>query len=214
MSEQSTVPQRSSVEAGRSEAVNSRAVTAEAAIGPQASGDAGRRAGGKALLAIGLFLLALVLLNVFAPAQAYLWLKAFHVVSIIAWMAGLLYLPRLFVYHTDAAPGSPMSETFSVMETRLMKVIMTPAMIVSWVLGLWLGWLGGWFAAGWGGAWLYAKIALVVGLSAAHMHFAAALKGFRENTNTRTARYWRMVNEVPTLLMLAIVVLVIVVKDW
>ena len=181
---------------------------------PQTSTEAGRRAGGRALVAIALFLVALVALNVFAPAQAYLWLKAFHVVSIIAWMAGLLYLPRLFVYHSDAPHGMPISDTFTVMERRLMKVIMTPAMIVAWVLGLWLGWLGGWFTAGWGGAWLYGKIALVIGLTAAHMHFAAAMRRFAEGTNERPARYWRMVNEVPTVLMLGIIVLVIVVKDW
>ena len=184
-----------------------------APIERQTSRAAGRKAGGRALVAIALFLGALALLNVFAPTQAYLWLKASHVVSIIAWMAGLLYLPRLFVYHSDAPHGTPMSDTFSVMEGRLMKVIMTPAMLVTWVLGLWLGWLGGWFTAGWDGAWLYAKIALVVGLTAAHMHFAAALRRFREGTERRPARYWRMVNEVPTVLMLGIVVLVIVVKE-
>ena len=180
--------------------------------GAETSAEAGRRAGGKALLAIGVFLAALVLLNVLAPAHAYLWIQAFHVIAVIAWMAGLLYLPRLFVYHTDASHGSAMSETFSVMEARLMKVIMTPAMLVTWVLGLWLGWLGGWFSAGWAGLWLYAKIVLVVGLTATHMHFAGALRRFREGTNERPARYWRMVNEVPTLLMIGTVVLVIVVK--
>ena len=185
-----------------------------AAAGSQTSEQAGRRAGGRALVAIAAFLAALVVLNVFAPTHAYNWIKAFHVVSIIAWMAGLLYLPRLFVYHADAAHGTAMSDTFAVMERRLLKVIMTPAMLVTWVLGLWLGWLGGWLAAGWDGLWLYAKIALVVGLTAAHMHFAAAARRFQSGENTRDARHWRLMNEVPTVLMLGVVILVIVVKDW
>lgn len=183
-------------------------------VSRETSKEAGRKAGGKALIAIAVFLLALALLNVLFPAEAYLFIKAFHVVSIIAWMAGLLYLPRLFVYHSDVAT-SEMGETFSVMEGRLLKVIMTPAMLVSWVLGLWLGATGGWFAAGFAASWwLYAKIVLVLGLTAAHMHFAASARRFGDGTQTKPARYWRMMNEVPTLLMIAIILLVIVAKDW
>jgi protoporphyrinogen IX oxidase len=99
----------------------------------------------------------------------YVWLKAFHVIAIIAWMAGMLYLPRLFVYHCEAEPGSKQSETFKVMERRLLNAIMTPAMVVSWALGLWLAWTGGSYAAG----WLQAKVVLVVGLSALHGFFAS-----------------------------------------
>jgi putative membrane protein len=136
----------------------------------------------------------------------YLWLKAFHVVAVIAWMAGMLYLPRLFVYHTAAEPGSVQSETFKVMERRLLKAIMTPAMVVTWALGLWLAWQGGWFKAG----WLHGKLALVLGMSAVHGMLAGQVKRFARDENARSARYYRILNEVPTLLMIGIVILVIV----
>ncbi len=136
----------------------------------------------------------------------YDWIKAFHVVAIIAWMAALLYLPRLFVYHCDAPAGSPQSETFKVMERRLLKAIMTPAMIASWGLGLYLAWSGGWFKAG----WLHGKLLAVVGLSAAHGFLAGCVRRFAEDRNTRPARFYRIINEVPTVLMILIVVLVIV----
>lgn len=136
----------------------------------------------------------------------YEWIKAFHVIAIIAWMAALLYLPRLFVYHCDALVGSIQSETFKIMERRLLKAIMTPAMIVSWVLGLILIWQGGWWSAG----WLHGKVALVLGLSAAHGFLAGAVRRFAEDRNTRPARFYRILNEVPTLLMIGIVILVIV----
>lgn len=138
--------------------------------------------------------------------NAYDWVKAVHVIAIIAWMAGMLYLPRLFVYHADAAVGSELSETFKLMEYRLMTIIMNPAMIVSWVLGVWLAYQAGWFSAG----WFHAKLALVLVLSGVHGYFSAATRQFAEDRNTRSARYWRMMNEVPTVLMFAIVVLVIV----
>ena len=172
--------------------------------------EAGRKAGGRALLSIAALGAALVLFGLVFPAEAHLVVKATHVVSIIAWMAGLLYLPRLFVYHSDAASGSDMAATFAVMEARLLKVIMTPAMLVAWALGLWLATSGGW----WGAWWLWAKIAAVAGLTACHMHFAVAAKRFARGEETRPARYWRMVNEVPTVLMIAIVALVIVARDW
>jgi putative membrane protein len=136
----------------------------------------------------------------------YLWLKAFHVISIIAWMAGMLYLPRLFVYHCEAEKGSVQSETFKVMERRLLKAIINPAMIVAWVLGLILAWQGGWITSG----WLHAKIALVLGLSAVHGMLAKQVKIFAADRNTRPARYFRILNEVPTVLMIGIVILVIV----
>ena len=136
----------------------------------------------------------------------YLWLKALHVVAIIAWMAGLLYLPRLFVYHCAAEAGSVQSETFKVMERRLLKAIMNPAMIAAWVLGLALVWQGGWLTSG----WMHAKLALVLALSAVHGMLAKQVKIFAADRNARPARYFRILNEVPTLLMIGIVILVIV----
>ncbi|WP_274423877.1 protoporphyrinogen oxidase HemJ [Chelativorans sp. YIM 93263] len=140
------------------------------------------------------------------PDRFYPWVKAFHVIAIIAWMAGLLYLPRLFVYHADAEVGSVQSETFKVMERRLHHAIIAPAMMLSWILGLWLAWRG----FGFSGGWLHAKIAAVVLLSAITGYLARGVRVFSEDGNTRSARHWRMVNEVPTLLMIAIVILVVV----
>ena len=136
----------------------------------------------------------------------YEWLKAFHVIAVIAWMAGMLYLPRLFVYHCGAEPGSAQSETFKLMERRLLKIIINPAMILSWGLGLWLVWSGGWLMAG----WLYAKIFLALVLSGVHGMFARWVKDFAADRNRRSARFYRLINEVPTLLMIGIVILVIV----
>ena len=136
----------------------------------------------------------------------YDWAKAFHVVAVIAWMAGMLYLPRLFVYHCDAPAGSAQSETFKVMERRLLKAIINPAMIATWVLGLYLAWAGGWFLAG----WLHAKLLLVLVMSGVHGMLAKTVRRFAADRNERPARFYRILNEVPTLLMIAIVVLVIV----
>ena len=136
----------------------------------------------------------------------YDWLKAFHVVAVIAWMAGLLYLPRLMVYHADAEPGSRQSETFKVMERRLLKAITTPAMIASWAFGLVLVYQGGWLASG----WFHAKLLLVLLLSAYHGLAAGWTRAFAADRNARPARFYRIMNEVPTLLMIGIVVLVIV----
>jgi putative membrane protein len=149
--------------------------------------------------------LCLAAMVVIGPA-AYLWLKAVHVIAVISWMAGMLYLPRLFIYHCDAPPGSELSETFKVMERRLLRIIINPAMIVTWVIGLWLAWQGGYFAAG----WFHAKLALVLGLAGVHGFFSASVRRFAEDRNTISARHWRMWNEVPTVLMIAIVILVIV----
>jgi putative membrane protein len=137
---------------------------------------------------------------------AYLWIKALHVIAIIAWMAGMLYLPRLFIYHCDAEPGSKQSDTFKVMERRLLTIIMNPAMVFAWVAGFWLGWAGGHFTA----PWFHAKLLLVLLLSAVHGYFSQAVRAFREDRNTVAARRWRMINEIPTLLMIGIVILVIV----
>ena len=136
----------------------------------------------------------------------YLWLKALHVIAIIAWMAGMLYLPRLFVYHCAAEKGSVQSETFKVMERRLLKAIINPAMIAAWILGIVLAWQGGWLTSG----WLHAKLALVLALSALHGVLVRHVKAFAADRNTRPARYFRILNEVPTVLMIGIVILVIV----
>jgi putative membrane protein len=136
----------------------------------------------------------------------YLWIKALHVIAVISWMAALLYLPRLFVYHVDAVPGSKQSETFKVMERRLLRFIATPAMIVVWLTGLWMAWDAGLFAQG----WLHGKLLLVLLLSAIHGLNAKWTKDFAADRNQRSARFYRMANEVPTLLMVGIVVLVIV----
>jgi protoporphyrinogen IX oxidase len=136
----------------------------------------------------------------------YEWLKALHVIAIIAWMAGMLYLPRLFVYHCDAEPGSKQSETFKVMERRLLTVIINPAMVASWALGLWLAWAGGWYAA----PWLQAKVVLALLLSALHGFFVRWVRDFANDANRRPAKFYRIVNEVPTILMIGIVILAVV----
>lgn len=136
---------------------------------------------------------------------AYLWVKALHIIAVIAWMAGMLYLPRLFIYHCDAPPGSAQSETFKVMERRLLTVIINPAMVLTWVLGLWLAWQGGFFAAG----WMHAKLALVIALSGVHGYLSAAVRKFGADANTISQRTWRIWNEVPTVLMIGIVLLVV-----
>jgi protoporphyrinogen IX oxidase len=135
-----------------------------------------------------------------------LWLKAVHVIAVIAWMAGLLYLPRLYVYHCEADKGSKQAETFKVMERRLLRGIMNPAMIVVWITGPWLAWQGSMITDG----WLLAKFALVVVLTGYHHALAVWRKDFAEERNRRDQRFYRLMNEVPTLLMVGIVVLVIV----
>lgn len=141
--------------------------------------------------------------------EIYPWIKALHVVAVISWMAGLLYLPRLFVYHCQATPGSEKSETFKIMEERLLKVIMRPAMIGSWALGLMLVVIPG--VIDWtSDFWIYGKLALVAGLTAAHMVFASYVRAFAVDLNVKSERFFRMVNEVPTVLMIGVVILVIV----
>jgi len=133
----------------------------------------------------------------------YLWLKALHIIAVIAWMAGILYLPRLFVYHAAAKPGSEQSETFKVMEQRLMNIIMTPAMIAVWVLGVALMLQGGYLAAG----WLHAKLLLVLVMSALHGLLGRWARDFRHDRNRHTAKFFRIVNEIPTALLILIVIL-------
>jgi len=135
-----------------------------------------------------------------------LWIKALHIVAVISWMAGMLYLPRLFVYHASAAPGSPQSETFKVMERRLLRGIMTPAMIAVWLTGPWLAYSMGFYRE----PWLHGKIALVLVLSALHGYFARTTRVFAADANTRSPRFYRIVNEGPTVLIVLIVALVVI----
>ena len=135
-----------------------------------------------------------------------LWLKALHVIVVIAWMAGMLYLPRLFVYHADAPKGSDASETFKVMERRLLKVIVNPSMILVFITGIALAYLTGYWRAG----WLQAKFILVLGLAGLHGYFARCVRTFAEDANERPARFYRVLNEVPTVLMILIVILAVV----
>ena len=135
------------------------------------------------------------------------WVKALHVISIISWMAGMFYLPRLFVYHTKAEIGSKQSETFKIMERRLLRAITTPAMIASWVFGLWMIHLGLMdFSSGW--TWI--KLVSVLGLTVCHGMLAKYLKDFARDQNTKSEKFFRMLNEVPTVLMIIIVIMVIV----
>jgi len=145
-------------------------------------------------------------LVLWSPSWLYLWFKAFHIIAVIAWMAGMLYLPRLFVYHCDAPAGSPQSETFKVMERRLLHAIINPAMIATWALGLWLAWDAGFFSD----AWLHAKLALVLILSGIHGFYVRCVRDFATDRNTRSQRFYRILNEVPTVLMVLIVILVVV----
>lgn len=138
--------------------------------------------------------------------NAYLWVKALHVIAVIAWMAGLLYLPRLFIYHTQTTRGSQASENFKVMERRLLRAIMNPAMIATWVFGLWL-----YVSSGdWSDWWMNIKFMGVIGLTIAHGLMARWRKDFELDQNVRSDMFYRIANEVPTVLMIIIVIMVIV----
>jgi putative membrane protein len=136
----------------------------------------------------------------------YLWLKAFHVVAVIAWMAGMLYLPRLFVYHCETAPGSPESERFKLMERKLLRVIVNPSMIAVWLLGIALAIASHAYTE----RWLQLKFVLVLAMSTLHGMFSRWVRDFAQDANRRPQRFYRIVNEVPTLLMVAIVILAVV----
>ncbi len=136
----------------------------------------------------------------------YEWVKALHVIAVIATMAGMLYLPRLFVYHCDAEPGSKQSETFKVMERRLFKAIINPAITVTWLAGLYLAWAGHWLSAG----WFHGKFLLALILAGVHGLFSRYRKDFEADRNTRSQKFYRIINEVPTVLMIGIVILVVV----
>ena len=137
--------------------------------------------------------------------EAYLWVKALHIIAVIAWMAGMLYLPRLYVYHCDAAAGSDQSETFKVMERRLLRAIINPAMIVAWVLGFML-------VAHldlWASGWMHWKFALLIAMQLVHAGFARWRRHFANDENRHTAKFYRIMNEIPTVLMIGIVFLVV-----
>ncbi len=135
----------------------------------------------------------------------YIWLKALHIIAVISWMAGMLYLPRLFVYHAEAVVGSELSETLKIMERRLLRVIMNPAMLVSLIAG---GALLAYqdFSSG----WLHVKLTAIIGMVIMHMLMAKWRKDFEADKNTRSHRFYRFANEVPTVLMLLIVVMAVV----
>ncbi|MDR3374742.1 MAG: CopD family protein [Ancalomicrobiaceae bacterium] len=136
---------------------------------------------------------------------AYLWIKVLHIVAVMSWMAGMLYLPRLFVNHVGLPPESAASEMLKGMEHRLLVYIINPAMIASWCAGLWMAWR----IFGFEGTWLWLKLALVLGLSAFHGYLAKAVRDFGADRNPHSSRYWRFMNEVPTLIMIAVVILVV-----
>lgn len=139
-------------------------------------------------------------------SEFYLWIKVIHVISIISWMAGMLYLPRLFVYHADNQENASQSAVFKVMEFRLLKYIMTPAMLTAWISGLFLAF----WASYWSSGWFLAKVTLVLGMTGTHGFLARATRDFAFDRNHRSSRFFRIINEVPTLLMIGIVILVIV----
>jgi protoporphyrinogen IX oxidase len=166
----------------------------------------GRQRAVRAVIALVILAVLVAGLFLWQPSGLYLWLKAVHVMAVISWMAGMLYLPRLFVYHCQAEPGSRQSETFKVMEHKLLTVIINPAMTLTWGLGLWLAYDGGHYTSG----WMQAKFVLVLALSALHGQFSAWVRDFAADRNTRTEKFYRGINEVPAVLMAGIVILVIV----
>lgn len=172
----------------------------------QTGESAGRRARLRAGVALVVFTVVVLLLILYPPDNLYLWIKALHLIAVISWMAGLLYLPRLFVYHTDAPAGSQQSETFKVMERRLFGTIMRPAMGLTWLLGLYLAWS----VYGFQGGWLHAKLLFVFLLTGVHEFYGRAVRAFAEDRNTKTGRQWRIWNEAPALLMVLIVVMAVV----
>jgi putative membrane protein len=136
----------------------------------------------------------------------YQWMLAFHIIAVIAWMAGMLYLPRLFVYHCEADAGSRQSETFKVMERRLLKAIINPAMILTWLFGLWLAWASGLYAA----HWFQAKFVLVLAMSGVHGVLSKYVREFAADRRRKSQKYFRILNEIPTVLLIVIVILAVV----
>jgi protoporphyrinogen IX oxidase len=151
---------------------------------------------------------ALLMITMFSfyHDSVYLWAKSLHVIAVISWMAGLLYLPRLFVYHSQVNVDSESSAMLKIMEYRLLNFIITPALIFSWFLGIWLAWFGFKFS----GFWLILKFLAVIGLTVCSVYLARSVQKFSCDKNTKNARHWRIINEVPTFFMIIIVILVIV----
>src|SRR5215468_12550986 len=160
----------------------------------------------RAIVAIGVVAALAAALILWRPVSLYPWVKAFHVVAMISWMAGMLYLPRLFVYHCGAEKGSRQSETFKVMERRLLRGIINPAMVVSWALGLWMVYDGSWISE----HWLQCKLLLVVVLSGLHGMLARWTSDFAADRNRHTEQFYRIMNEVPAVLMVGIVIMVVI----
>jgi protoporphyrinogen IX oxidase len=138
--------------------------------------------------------------------NSYLWVKAFHLVFVLFWMAGMFMLPRFFAYHAEATIGSDEDMAWRERERRLLRIIINPSMVLAWILGLMLAFHLGWDS----GAWLWTKLALVIGLSALHGLLVRWWKAFDRGQNDKTTRFFRMINEIPTLAAIAIVILVIV----
>ncbi|WP_332687519.1 protoporphyrinogen oxidase HemJ [Devosia sp.] len=136
------------------------------------------------------------------------WVKALHVISVIAWMAGMMYLPRLFVYHADAAVGSDKSETFKLMERRLYRGIMTPAMLATWIFGLWLAF--GYGIVDFSMGWMWLKAAMVIALSGVHGWYGSLLRAFQQDRNVKSDKFFRSINEIPFVIAIVIVIAVIV----
>ena len=136
------------------------------------------------------------------------WVKALHVISVIAWMAGMMYLPRLFVYHADSVVGSDKSETFKLMERRLYRGIITPAMIATWVFGLWLAF--GYGIVDFSMGWMWLKTAMVLALSGVHGWYGSLLRAFQQDRNEKPAKFFRAINEIPFVMAIIIVIAVIV----
>lgn len=141
--------------------------------------------------------------------ELYPWVKSLHIIAVIAWMAGMLYLPRLFVYHTQVAIGSEASELFKVMERRLMRLIINPAMLVAWGAGLWLVYYTNALDPQ-NGKWLHYKLMLVIIMQLAHALMSRCRRQFAKDKNTHSAKFYRILNEVPTVLIIGIVILVVV----
>ncbi len=139
--------------------------------------------------------------------MSYAWIKALHIISIISWMAGMLYLPRLFVYHASAKPGSELSETLKVMERKLLRFIMTPAMIASFVFGIWMIALNPEIMHH---PYMHVKLTAVLALAGVHGYFSGLRKAFAADRNAHSGRFYRILNEAPTLLMILIVIMVVV----
>ncbi len=160
----------------------------------------------RSVVSVGITAALVATLLLWWPLRLYAWIVALHIMAVISWMAGMFYLPRLFVYHCGAAAGSQQSETFKVMERRLLTQIINPAMIVSWVTGVWLIWAAGLLQAG----WLQAKLVLVIFLSGMHGMLSAYVRHFAADQNRHSHVFYRIINEVPTVLMIGIVILVVI----